>query len=44
MGYNCPALREDIIEAIIGGAKNRHPGEVMGTRLSITSLLMGDGR
>ena len=29
-GYSCPALKDDVVEAVIGGAKNRDLGDVGG--------------
>ena len=39
-GYNCPALKDGVVEAVIGGAKNRKLGEVRGMRLAMTPELM----
>ena len=38
-GYKCPAMKDGVVEAVIGGAKNRELGEVRGVRLAMTPEL-----
>ena len=41
-GYNFPALKDGVVEAVIGRAKNRELGEVRGVRLAMTPKLMSE--
>ena len=34
-GYKCPAMKDGVVEAVIGGAKNRELGEVRGVSMKI---------